>query len=128
MTESDKVLLVQAALDGDLDAAAAGSRAAHRADCPVYQAAATELMLARALIGEGLYQHVPELPPADEQIVNMLVAPVDDRGDRPAIWSPDRSQRLTENELSDFSRLWHDGCGEAIIEAQDVDRNHSTEV
>jgi hypothetical protein len=37
-------------------------------------------------------------------------------------------KRLTENELSDFSRLWHDGCVEAIIEAQDVDRNHSTEV
>jgi hypothetical protein len=35
------------------------------------------------------------------------------------------SKRLTENELSDFSRLWHDGCDKAIIEAQDVDRNHS---
>ena len=34
-------------------------------------------------------------------------------------------KRLTENELSDFSRLWHDGCDKAIIEAQDVDRNHS---
>ena len=39
-----------------------------------------------------------------------------------------RTKRLTENELSDFSRLWHDGCGVAIIEAQDVDRNHSAEV
>jgi len=38
------------------------------------------------------------------------------------------TKRLTENELSDFSRLWHDGCVEAIIEAQDVDRNHSTQV
>jgi hypothetical protein len=38
------------------------------------------------------------------------------------------AKRLTENELSDFSRLWHDGCGKAIIEAQDVDRNHSSEV
>jgi len=38
------------------------------------------------------------------------------------------AERLTENELSDFSRLWHDGCVEAIIEAQDVDRNHSTQV
>jgi hypothetical protein len=35
---------------------------------------------------------------------------------------------LTENELSDFSRLWHSGCVEAITEAQDVDRNHSAEV
>ena len=37
-------------------------------------------------------------------------------------------KRLTENELSDFSRLWHDGCVKAIIEAQDVDRNHSAQV
>src|SRR6516164_5070204 len=36
-------------------------------------------------------------------------------------------KRLTENELSDFSRLWHGGCGETIIEAQHVDRNHSPE-
>jgi len=38
------------------------------------------------------------------------------------------SKRLTENELSDFSRLWHDGCGKTIIEAQDVEQNHSPEV
>src|SRR6266478_5964391 len=38
------------------------------------------------------------------------------------------AKRLTENELSNFSRLWHGGCVEAIIEAQDVDRNHSTQV
>jgi hypothetical protein len=38
------------------------------------------------------------------------------------------AKRLTENELSDFRRLWHDGCGKTIIEAQDVDRNHSPEV
>src|ERR1700737_2007578 len=38
------------------------------------------------------------------------------------------AKRLTENEWSDFGRLWHDGCSEAIIEAQDVDRNHSPEV
>jgi type II secretory pathway predicted ATPase ExeA len=43
--------------------------------------------------------------------------------------SPDKEpKRLTENESSDFRRLWHDGCGETIIEAQDVDRNHSAEV
>jgi hypothetical protein len=39
-----------------------------------------------------------------------------------------KTQRLTENELSDFSRLWHDGCVKAIIEAQNVDQNHSAEV
>src|SRR6516164_4027505 len=37
-------------------------------------------------------------------------------------------QRLTENELSDFSRLWHGGCDDTNIEAQHVDRNHSPEV
>ena len=37
-------------------------------------------------------------------------------------------KRPTENELSDFSRLWHDGCGKTIIEAQNVDQNHSSEV
>jgi hypothetical protein len=36
--------------------------------------------------------------------------------------------RLTENELSYFSRLWHHGCVKAIIEAQDVDRNHPAQV
>src|SRR5258707_36263 len=30
---------------------------------------------------------------------------------------PGSTKRLTENELSDFSRLWHDGCVKATIEA-----------
>jgi hypothetical protein len=34
---------------------------------------------------------------------------------------PPKAKRPTENELSDFSRLWHDGCGKTIIEAQNVD-------
>jgi hypothetical protein len=38
------------------------------------------------------------------------------------------AERLTENELSDLSRLWHDGCSKTIIEVQNVDRNHSAEV
>src|ERR1700719_2889594 len=38
------------------------------------------------------------------------------------------SKRPTENEFIDFSRLWHDGCVKAIIEAQDVDRNHSAKL
>jgi hypothetical protein len=38
------------------------------------------------------------------------------------------AKRLTENELSDFSWLCDDSCGQAIIEAQHVDRNHSTEI
>src|SRR5215471_5300546 len=47
---------------------------------------------------------------------------------RPARRVPPRPKRLTENELSDFNWLCDDGCGEAIIETQYVDRNHSTEI
>jgi len=61
MPECDKVLLVQAELDGELDAAAAAALAAHRADCPVCQAATAELAQARALIERGqLYQKMPQ--------------------------------------------------------------------
>jgi len=45
-------LLLWAELEGDV--ATTESRVAHHADCP-NQTAATELMLARTLIGEGLY-------------------------------------------------------------------------
>ncbi len=59
-SECDKVLLVQAELDGELDAAEAAALAAHRAQCPICQAAAAELARARALIGDGLYQAMPD--------------------------------------------------------------------
>jgi anti-sigma factor RsiW len=56
----DKILLVQAELDGELDAAQAAALAAHRADCPICQAAAAELAHARSLIeGTQLYQPMP---------------------------------------------------------------------
>ncbi|HEV2335903.1 MAG TPA: hypothetical protein VGS13_10430, partial [Stellaceae bacterium] len=58
--ECDKTLLVQAELDGELDAAAAAALAAHRAECPICTAAATELAQARALFDAGLYQTMPE--------------------------------------------------------------------
>ena len=60
MPDCDKVLLVQAELDGELGAAEAASLAAHRAECPVCQAAAVEFAQARALIRDDLYQPVPE--------------------------------------------------------------------
>ena len=60
VSECDKVLLVQAELDGELDAAEAAALAAHRAQCPICQAAAAELARARALIGDGLYQVMPD--------------------------------------------------------------------
>jgi anti-sigma factor RsiW len=56
----DKILLVQAELDGELDAAQAATLAAHRADCPICQAAAAELAHARSLIDRAqLYQPMP---------------------------------------------------------------------
>ena len=58
--ECDKVLLVQAELDGELDAAEAAALGAHRAGCPICQAAAAELAQARALFDPGLYQAMPD--------------------------------------------------------------------
>jgi len=58
--ECDKVLLVQAELDGELDAAEAAALGAHRAECPICQAAAAELAQARALIDARLYHAMPE--------------------------------------------------------------------
>ena len=60
MPDCDKVLLVQAELDGELGAAEAASLAAHRAECPICQAASVEFAQARALIRDDLYQPVPE--------------------------------------------------------------------
>ena len=59
--ECDKVLLVQAEFDGELDAAGAAALATHRAGCPICQAAAAELAQARALIATA----PPELMPDD---------------------------------------------------------------
>jgi anti-sigma factor RsiW len=57
----EKVLLVQAELDGELDAADAAALAAHRATCPICQAAAAELTEVRALIRAGThYQTMPD--------------------------------------------------------------------
>jgi anti-sigma factor RsiW len=60
MPDCDKVLLVQAELDGELGAGEAASLAAHRAECPICEAAAAELAHARALVRDDLYQPVPE--------------------------------------------------------------------
>jgi anti-sigma factor RsiW len=56
----DKVLLVQAELDGELDAAEAAALAFHRAGCPVCRQAAAELARARALIGDELNHRLPQ--------------------------------------------------------------------
>src|ERR1700730_18595003 len=56
----EMVLLVQAEFDGELDAAQAANLQTHRAQCPVCQAAALELMRARELVQEGPYQLAPD--------------------------------------------------------------------
>jgi anti-sigma factor RsiW len=87
--QCDKVLLVQAELDGELDAAAAAALAAHRAECPVCQAAAAELARARALIDTRLYQAMPDdvrrrvmaqLAGADSSAAAPMPSPASDEG------------------------------------------------
>ena len=56
----DKVLLVQAEFDGELDAAEAAQLATHRAGCPVCRAAEAELAQARELLQGDLYQPMPD--------------------------------------------------------------------
>jgi anti-sigma factor RsiW len=56
----DKVLLVQAEFDGELDAAEAAQLAVHRAGCPVCRAAEAELAQARELLQGDLYQPMPD--------------------------------------------------------------------
>jgi anti-sigma factor RsiW len=57
----DKVLLVQAEFDGELDAAQAVALARHRETCPVCTAAAAELVRTRALLrAPSLYQPAPQ--------------------------------------------------------------------
>ena len=72
MPHCDKVLLVQAELDGELDAAEAASLSLHRSECPVCQIAASELMQARALIRDDLYQPVSD--DARQRVMTALAA------------------------------------------------------
>ncbi|HEX6440588.1 MAG TPA: hypothetical protein VF007_00270 [Stellaceae bacterium] len=57
--ECDKVLLVQAELDGELDAAQAAALAVHRAGCPTCRAAAADIALAREAMHADLYEPMP---------------------------------------------------------------------
>jgi anti-sigma factor RsiW len=58
--DCDKVLLVQAEFDGELDAAEAATLVAHRQHCPACQAAAAALQHARLLMDGGLYEPAPD--------------------------------------------------------------------
>jgi anti-sigma factor RsiW len=56
----DKVLLVQAELDGELDAAQAAALETHRAGCAICQAAQAELLRTRALLRAEPYETTPD--------------------------------------------------------------------
>jgi anti-sigma factor RsiW len=58
--ECEKVLLVQAELDGELDAAQAAALEAHRAGCAICQAAQAELLRTRALLRAQPYATTPD--------------------------------------------------------------------
>jgi len=58
--DCEKVLLVQAELDGELDAAQAAALETHRAGCPICQAAQEELLRTRALLRREPYEATPD--------------------------------------------------------------------
>ncbi|HEY1797476.1 MAG TPA: anti-sigma factor [Stellaceae bacterium] len=59
--DCDKVLLVQAEFDGELDAAEAAALALHREICPICRAAAAELAQTRELLqAPGMYHAAPD--------------------------------------------------------------------
>ena len=60
MPACDKVLLVQAEFDGELDAAQAAALETHRAGCPICQAAQAELLRTRALLRAEPYEPTPD--------------------------------------------------------------------
>jgi anti-sigma factor RsiW len=60
MPACEKVLLVQAELDGELDAAQAAALEIHRATCPICQAAQAELLRTRALLRTEAYEPTPD--------------------------------------------------------------------
>jgi anti-sigma factor RsiW len=58
--DCDKVLLVQAELDGELDAAQAAALETHRAGCAICQAAQAELLRTREMLRGEPYQTTPD--------------------------------------------------------------------
>jgi len=59
-SDCDKILLVQAELDGELDAAEAAALATHKTSCPVCREAAADIARARAVIDRSLYRTMPD--------------------------------------------------------------------
>lgn len=95
----DKVLLVQAELDGELDAAAAAALAVHRATCPICQAATADLARAHALAGAAsLYRPMPD------DLRARIVAQV-------AAAAPRAAERRPFGRAPWLSRLWSGAAG-----------------
>jgi anti-sigma factor RsiW len=104
--QCDMVLLVQAELDGELGAAEAAALGAHRAGCPICQAAAAELAQARALFGTGLYQAMPE--DVRGRVMAQLAAA---QTSRSAIGSPRAASPLPSRWRRSWSRWWSSAAG-----------------
>ena len=98
MPHYDKIQLVQAELDGELNVAEATSLSGHRAECPVCQTAAAELMQARALIRDDLYQPVSD--DARQRVMAALAAA------RPV---PQPSSRAAPSMLQWWRGWWANG-------------------
>jgi anti-sigma factor RsiW len=94
LPECERVLLVQAELDGELDAAEAAALAAHRAECPICRAAAADIARAREAMREDLYQPIPEDVRA--RVIARLDGALPKRVERPRAgpWAATGAERL----------------------------------
>jgi anti-sigma factor RsiW len=97
--ECDKVLLVQAELDGELDAAEAAMLAAHRATCPICREAAAALTQARGMVGPELRYAMPEAARA------RIAAKVAEASLR-SLALPHMPARRKRAGLADWRRWW----------------------
>jgi anti-sigma factor RsiW len=84
--ECDKVLLVQAELDGELGAAEAAALEAHRADCPICRTAAAEIGRAREALRGAPYERMPDDVRA--RVMARLGAALPQPKPEPAVRSP----------------------------------------
>ena len=86
MPGCEKVLLVQAELDGELDAAAAAALEAHRLGCPICQAAQADLLRTRALLRAEPYEPTPDDVRARVMARLRQAAPPPTPAPRPSRW------------------------------------------
>jgi anti-sigma factor RsiW len=99
--DCEKVLLVQAELDGELDAAQAAALETHRAGCPICQAAQEELLRTRALLRREPYEATPDDVRARVMARLRQVEPQ-------VVWSPASWSRPSRRN---WGALWGSGVG-----------------